>query len=126
MSKKVLTPVPIIQAGDMSGDLTSTPVKIQFLDVVSMQLVFTDTPTGTFEVQASLDYSVNDAGEVTNAGTWVTVPVQDETGSSPAATGSADQLMINMTQLAFPFIRLHYTATSGTGTLDVLASGKEI
>lgn len=123
MSKKIIAPVPIIVAGDMSGNLTSTVLRIQFHDSVSMQInITTANAIGTFEVQGSLDYEVNDSGEVVNAGNWVDLVLTP----APVAAGVSESILIDMFGLSFPFIRLHYTATSGTGSVTALGSAKEV
>lgn len=120
--KNVLKPIHLIQAGDMSGNLTSNPVAIGWLDQVAVQFNFTGTPTGTFQVQGSVDYEVNESGAVINAGNWTSVTLSP----SPTAAGSPDVILIDMSQLSFPYLRVQYTAMSGTGTLNAYLSAKEI
>lgn len=123
MQKNVLKPQLIISAGDMSGDLTSEVVPIQWLDNVSIQLNFTGTPTGAFEVQGSLDYSVDPlSGTVKNPGNWIALTLSP----APVASGSADQILLDLYGLTFPFIRVFYDSTSGSGSLDAYLSGKQL
>ena len=110
--KNVLTPYHVIVAGDMSGDVTqATPTNIQYADNVSVQLNFTGTPTGTFEIQGSLDQS-----------NWVPLVFS----TSPVASGASGQILLDMNQLSFPYIRVFYDRTSGSGTLDAYISWKEV
>ena len=122
--KNVLRPISLVSAGNMSGNITSGAINIQFLDCVSMQLSFTGTPTGTFAVQGSLDYyaSPADPDTVLVPGTWTSLTLSP----SPVASGAADNILIDMYGLSFPYIRLVYTATSGSGTLTANVSGKSI
>jgi hypothetical protein len=124
MNKNVLKPVALVSAGDMSGNITSDAINIQFLDSVSMQLAFTGNPTGTFAVQGSLDYyaSPADPDAVLVPGTWTSLTLSPV----PVAAGSADNILIDMYGLSFPYIRLVYTSTSGSGTLTANVSGKSI
>lgn len=116
-----LGPVKIISAASMGGDVTGPATNIQFIDNIAIQLNFTGTPTGDFKIQGSSDHQeVN--GVVTNEGNWVDITLSP----SPAAAGAADNILINMTQLAFPFIRVFYDRSSGTGSLDAWISGKAI
>ena len=95
----------------MASSLTSPAVGIQFLDNVGIMASWTGTPTGTFAVQVSVDTV-----------TWVPITL------SPAitASGSADQAYFELNQLSAPYIRLVYTASSGSGTLNALVTAKMI
>jgi hypothetical protein len=106
-----------IAAGDMSGSLTSKVSDISGFDNVAVQLVWTGTPTGTFAVQGSLDYNPQLA-----TGTWTALTLS----SSPAAAGSASNVLLDLNQLSFPWIRVVYTAVSGSGTLNAYIAGKMV
>ena len=116
-----LGPVKIISAGSMGGDITGPATNIQFIDNIAIQLNWTGNAVGDFKIQGSSDHQeVN--GVVTNEGNWVDISLSP----APAAAGSTDQILINMTQLAFPFIRVFFDRSSGTGSLDAWISGKAI
>lgn len=121
-SKNFLSPVKIIDAGDMSqASITSSVTDIRYLDNVSIQCIFTGTPTGSFALEGSLDYyKIN--GAVQNTGTWTPITLS----STPAASGSAGNILLDLNQLSFPYIRVVYTKLSGTGTLNVYISGKAV
>lgn len=107
----------------MGGSITGTPTNIQYLDNVSVQFVYTGTPTGVLAIQGSLDYSQGTGGTVLAAGNWTTIPL------SPAITqpaGAGGVCLVDLNQLSFPWIRLIYTRTSGTGALDAFVSGKAV
>jgi hypothetical protein len=74
-------------------------------------------PTGTFDIQGSLDYLAQIQGLVTTAN-WASITVDPV----PAAAGAAAHFSINMGQTVYPFIRLVYTRVSGNGLLDCLVS----
>lgn len=124
MNKNVLKPIPLFTSADMSGNLTSGAVNIQFLDNVSMQLVFTGVPVGTFSVEGSLDYEANPMAPdvVLNAGNWTAITLTPP----PTASGGSDSILLDLYGLSFPYLRLVYTATSGSGFLTALASCKSI
>ncbi|MBK8455612.1 MAG: hypothetical protein IPL34_20240 [Thiofilum sp.] len=121
-TKNVLKRSQTITQGDMSGTITSPVTVVQFLDNISIQLNFTGTPDGTFEVQVSDDYLADGFGNVQVAGTWIALPL---TGN-PIAAGVADQIMIDLNQLPMPNVRVVYTPTASTGLLDMYITGKEI
>jgi hypothetical protein len=122
--KTVLLPSKIIDAGDMSTNLTSKVTDIRYLDNIAIQLNWTGSPTGTFVIEGSLDYvpPPSAGGTAVNAGTWNAIPVSP----TPAPAGSADSQLIELNQKAFPFIRTRYVKTSGTGTCNAYISGKAV
>lgn len=113
--KNVLAPVDLTAlctSADMSGNITSPVTNIQNLDNVSVQITFTGTPTGSFFIDGSLDNINFDALTLSPA---------------PTASGAADTILIDLNQLSFPYIRMRYVATSGTGTLTkYMISGKQV
>lgn len=122
-SKNALYPYHFIVAQTIATNYTSNPVNIQFLDNVCIQLNFTGTPTGTFAVQGSLDYSQNAlTGVQTNAGNWVPIALP----ITPVASGAAGTILLDLNQLSFPWIRVVYTASSSTGVLDGYIGAKAV
>lgn len=105
----------IITACSMASNCNSTGVEISQIEDVSIQAVWTGTAeNGTFKVQGSNDL-VNNPSLVTH---WT-----DQTGSSQAISADGD-FMWNVSLAPFRFIRLVYTASSGSGTLNANLSGK--
>lgn len=110
-----------ITNGDMSlASLTSAVTAIQFLDNIGVQLNFSGTPTGSFQIQVSADYAQDGEGNVQNGGNWIPVLLP----SSPAASGSAGVIYIDLNQLSAPWIRVVYTRVSGSGTLNAFITAK--
>jgi len=120
--KNNLRKYPIVTNGDMTTTITSAVTNIQFLDNIAIQLNFTGTPTGTFQVQVSVDYAQDDQGNVQVAGNWIPVLLPQ----SPVASGSAGFILIDLNQLASPWIRLVYVPSGGSGTLNAFISAKEL
>lgn len=120
-SRPQLAPYPVIQDGDMSGDLISLPTIIQKLSEISYSVSWNGvSPIGSVSVQVSNDYSLNADGSVRNSGTWNTLPLSAATDVS----GNSGNGFIDIDVSAAYAIRLIYTATSGTGTMNVLVAGK--
>lgn len=115
--KKVLEPKKIITAGDMSADVTSSVVEIKGINDLAVQLIFTGSPTGTFYIQSSVDYGINGA-----SATWAAVTTSPATIS---ASGSGSNHLISLEGYSFPWVRVFYDFSSGTGSLDAYISGKE-
>lgn len=89
---------------DMATSFNSAQISIIGWAHFSLMLKWTGTPTGTFKLQASNDFQ--------NVDDW-----EDVTGSSFAVAGAAGQLVFNYDTAPFRWIRVVYTATSGSGTL---------
>jgi len=128
---KAITPVyRIVNSQPMTGVavVTSSPTNITYKDSFAIQLQWTGTPAGIFEIQGSIDYNPGDpqSGGGQNPGVWTPIPVVDQIGNPPAALGAAGQILINMNQLAFPWIRTVYMNSAGVGTLDAYISGKSL
>jgi hypothetical protein len=81
----------------------------------SAVLSWTSTPTGTISLEVS-----NDSTDGVN-GIWVSYT--DVTlGTQPA--GGVGKFGVSLADLAYRWIRVVYTAGSGSGTLTVTANGK--
>jgi len=109
----------------MTGNLTSAITNIQFLDNIGIQLNFTGSPVGYFQVQVSIDYAQDNQGNVTNAGNWTPLYFTQIT-STNVPTSSGSPIYLDLSELSAPWIQVTYTATSGSGTLNAFISCKEI
>lgn len=92
----------------MSADITSTDMAIEGYPFYSMQFSWTGTPTGSVEIQASVDH-VN----------WSTVA-----GSATNTGGTAGSVLIDYDGSAVRYVRAHYTFGSSTGSLSVVLFAK--
>jgi hypothetical protein len=114
-------PQPVIVNGDMSGDLISEVTIIDQLRMASYSIVWIGaSPVGNVSVQVSDDYSLYTDGGVRNPGTWNTLPLSAPTPVS----GNFDHGFIDIDCNAGYALRLLYSATSGTGTMNVVLMGK--
>lgn len=112
-----LQPQSIITNGSMAADITSAPTLLKSLSRVSYELSWSGTaPVGVAAVQVSNSYSLNPNGTVNNTGTWNTIA----TGAVSGATGVGGLDVIT----AFNAVRLIYTRTSGTGTMNATVNAK--
>lgn len=114
MGSKKTNKYHLINAGSMTGTsvITSSSQNVENLDNIGLQVDWTGTPTGTIEVQGSVDkvtfYSL----------TFNPVLAQ------PA--GSASGYLINLNQFPWPWLRVKYTNASGTGSLSVWLFSKDL
>lgn len=121
--KNFLSPVKRLTSQSLAAGFSSTPTDIRYLDNVSIQLnTTTANAVGTFSVEGSLDYQKgqDDASAAANSGTWVTIV------SAPPLAGANVNTLLDLNQLSFPYVRVTYTRTSGTGTVDMYISAKEV
>lgn len=127
-SRPILKPFSVVTNGDMSADIESEITIIQMISYISFTLSWTGSPVGNFSVEVSNDYSVDSAGNVKNAGTWVplTFLVNGSAVSTVAAGGAAGTGFFDIDGVAAYAIRLVYDATSGSGTLNATVCGKVI
>ncbi len=115
----------------MSGNLISTITNIQHLDNVGLQLNFTGSPLGSFQVQVSADYAQDFNGAISNPGNWTPLTLSYFNGTAftssqsiPTSVGSPIYLDLN--QLSAPWIRLAYIYGSGSGTLNSFITAKMV
>jgi hypothetical protein len=124
--KNILTPIAIISAGNMAGNITSSVVQMQMVDDIALQFDWTGSPVGSIAVQVSLNYSVDPGGAVLNPGTWATLPSSAFTGTYPVPGTTTTPGYLEVPLSSSIAMRVVYTASSGTGSLTVLAAGKGV
>jgi hypothetical protein len=119
-SRPLLQPYHLVVAHSMTSSFNSAPTNIQQLSQIGYDIAWTGTPTGTFSVQVSNSYTQDSNGVVENPGNWTTLTLS----SAVTASGSAGNAYIDIDQLSATWMRLVYTAASGTGSLDAYVAGK--
>lgn len=124
MSGKNMQPIHLQTDVSMATSLTSNPVPIMYEDSVSIQLNYTGVPVGTFQVQGSLDYAPVGGlyAPTGNSGNWANLTLSPV----PTASGAADVILLDLYALSFPYIRVVYTRTSGTGVLNTYVACKKL
>jgi len=133
--KNVLLPYKILTDGDMStASLTSSVTEIKYLDDIGIQLDWTGSPVGSFAIQISADhkeYPVASPAKTTTTGNWTPLTLTYWNGSSfvtdtsvPTSLGSP--IFLDLALLSAPYIRVVYTKGSGSGTLQITITAKEI
>lgn len=116
--KSTLTPTRIAAAADLSADYTSSVTAVQWQDNIVYQVnVLTGTPVGVLNVETSSDYNATTG----NSGNWITLGAGYQ--ATVNGTGSG---VLDINQLGPCYVRLKYTRTSGTGTMDIYVSGKQV
>jgi hypothetical protein len=88
------------------------------MDNIGIQMIWTGTPTGTFDVQVSNTATTGTTGKI-SGGTFTPLGL---TGGT--ASGSAGNGFFNLEGLAGAYLKLNYTASGGTGTLTAALVAK--
>jgi hypothetical protein len=101
ISFPILAEVDIFISGQSLGGSFTSITKRTPKPGYSVQLVYTGSPAGTLELQASND-CIN----------YDTVP-----SGSVVLTGAAGSTLFNVANFYYECIQIKYTRTSGTGTL---------
>lgn len=123
-----LDAVPIVVNGDMSqATINSIGLDIGQVYVSAIQAIYTGSPVGTLKLQVSCDNVApvqwsSQSAIVTNPAANV-IHWTDYTGSSLSITTAGDFAWL-INPVGFRWIRLVYTKTSGTGTLNATFNGK--
>ncbi len=107
-----ITPVQLISNGNMSGSLSAIQ-QLEQIYAYSVEAVYTGSPDGTLLLQASNDWNPG-----TSTGTWTTI---DDSSNSITGAGSS---FWNVTSSNYAYVKFVYTATSGSGTLNVFFYGR--
>lgn len=111
----------IVTSGDMSAaTVNSIGINLQQLSTWCIQAVFTGSPSGTFKIQVSCDMVVVGTGAdpASNVVNWT-----DYTGSSQVIS-AAGNFLWDTSDAGYQWVRLVYTKTSGTGSLNAVFNGK--
>lgn len=118
-------PVQIITSGDMSqSTVTSLGLDMNQMVLASIQAVYTGSPVGTLKLQISNDIVSAPPGGGTNLASLVT-NWSDYTGSSLSISAAGD-FTYNLLDIGYRWLRLVYTKSSGTGTINATFCGKGI
>lgn len=126
-TKNVLRQYRALTNASMATDLASPTTDISWLDNVSVHIKIGAGATGEFFIQGSNVYDDTTRGPTTSD--WVTIgPWLDAAGDVITLTtsGSAGSYLCNGAMFAFQFLRVIYTRTSGSGTVNVWICGKEV
>ena len=96
-----------LTGGDMSGNVTSSAVQLDYTVGYSIQAAFTGTPSGSLKLQASVDGT--NYSDITDTSTTI------------AAAGS---FLWNVADPNYDYVRLVYTRTGSTGVLSATIFSK--
>lgn len=116
-----LRPFSVITNGDMSSNITSEVTIIDNKTLIGYDISWSgSSPVGMMSVQVSNTFSENPNGTIRNPGTWTTLTLSAPTPVS----GNTGNGFIDIDITGAYAIRLVYTRTSGTGTLNAVICAK--
>ena len=117
--KHVTKPTKIIDAGDISGNLTSTVVNVENLDKGSIHVEWSGTsPVGTITVEARN----RNPQDNTTTPPWIELNF----GSTISVSGNTGDHQLIFNELPFTEFRVQYVATSGTGSITATTTLKTV
>lgn len=127
-SKNVSLPFKTIDSVSVSAavTITSSVTSLINYDAVSLQFMWSGPLTGSLDIQGSLDYKTGLAQGLggPNPGTWTSI-TQSAPNTLPITVASgSSQVLVNMSQIAFPWLRTQYVHGSGSGILSGWVSSK--
>lgn len=113
MGRKIsLRSVKLINAGDMSGSITSAGIETTYLDNVGILIEWTGTsPVGVITVEVKNGESG-----------WSAL----DFGSPLSVSGNTGSMNINVNETPFEYLRLAYARSSGTGTISAHVAAKVV
>lgn len=99
----------------MASTFTSDPVNLISIYAYSIQIVWSGgaSPIGTFKLQGSNDAGDNGSGQAVSLPTNYT----DILNSPQSISGSPGSILFDITQCSYRWVRVVYTATSGSATV---------
>jgi hypothetical protein len=117
--KNVLLPHHALVDGSMAGNLVSAITSAQYQDNIGIQVKWASADAvGVITVEASINWNPH-----LQTGDWVSLTFDPVLTQPNSNNGS---YLINLNQLPYVYYRVNYTRTSGSGTLNIWFSSKEI
>src|ERR1700732_1031547 len=122
-SRPIFSPYPVIVNASMAGTVTSAVTIIQNLSLLGYDISWSGgsgSTAGTFKVQVSNTYSQKADGTVAVAGNWTTLTLSNV----PTVATSSGNGYIDVDTISAFAMRLVYTPSGGSGTLNATICGK--
>jgi hypothetical protein len=119
MRKNVIERKPVITNGDMSGNITSDAVDLMFLDNVDLIHSWTGTsPVGELVIEVT-NNDINNQNALVE---WV----QLNFGNTITISANDGEDLIVIRGVPGRFLRAKYLRTSGSGTLQLTLSARQL
>ncbi len=110
------------QALAAMGSVDSNPIRLDQIFGYAVQVSWVGTSVGTFTLQGSCDEgTVYPDGSTSGINNWTTLA-----GYSASAAGVDGSALFNAAEINYQWVRLVYTAASGTAVADATISIKGV
>lgn len=124
----------VIVAGVMTGTNVIGPVVLDIdeADILTFDISYTGTPTGTFKFEVSnsvLPNRTNLSGTPVRAGSWKDLTSRLVPALTNPAGAAGNQFVgfpLGDVAMGATYLRVSYTNASGVGVLDVYMTGKAL
>ena len=117
--KNVVPSFQMIDSGDASADILSNSTSVINHDKADVRIEWTGSPVGEIIVQAQ---QRSDLRQPIVEGDWFDI----EFGNTITVDGSNTNHHLKFNELPFTDIRIKYTSTSGSGTINAKITLKQI
>lgn len=121
-SRPIIAPYHVVSDHSLSATFASTPTIVTNISMISYDIAWSagSSPVGTVTVEVSNTYALNPDGSIKTAGNWSTLTL-----STPCSvSGNSGNGAIDVDSISFYAVRLKYTRTSGSGTMNVTLNAK--
>ena len=127
MALKAISEVEaVINSVSVSGttQVISQVANIKYKDSVAVQIGWSGNNQGTFTIDGSLNYSAGQpqSGAPLNAGDWSSLNLS----SNNCGSSTNFPVVLNLNQLSFPYLRVTYTNSTGSGILSAYTFSKSL
>lgn len=114
---------PIMVNVSMAADAVSEPILMKQGYICAIQAVWSGSPVGDFTIETSCDAGAIDpvTGDAIGITNWVFYH-----GSTQAAGGSTGVFTWRLNSVPEDWVRLKYTRTSGSGTVNARFNAKGV
>lgn len=124
MARKNTTTHPLIREGSLAAMITSEEITVTTLDQASIRINWTSTDAvGEFKLQARQKTKQD---EILESSPWFDVDFGSTISIDMTQPTPDTEHQLILTQLPFDQIRLVYTSTAGTGTVDARITAKQV
>ncbi len=129
--KAISEPQFVINSVSVSGlsGVISSISNIKYKDSVSVQVVWTGSMQGVCTIDGSLNYSsgIPIQGPFgANSGDWVSLILSNNATSFNVGSSTLFPVLVNLNQLSFPYMRVTYTNSTGSGNISVYMMAKSL
>ncbi len=121
-SRPFIKPHHLVVDHSLGATFSSSPTILTNISMISYDIAWSagSSPVGVVTVEVSNTYSQNVDGSTRDAGNWTTLALS----STCNVSGNTGNGAIDVDLTGFYAIRLTYTRTSGTGTMNVTVAAK--